>query len=95
VPFEVHKVLGPGLLESAYLECLYFELVHGGLFVEKQKPMPVVYKEVKLERGYRMDLLVDSKVMVEIKTVEAFTDVHTAQTLTYLKLGHYRFGTSY
>jgi GxxExxY protein len=83
---EVHKTLGPGLLESAYLECLHFDLEMGGLLVEKQKPMPIIYKDVKLEHGYRLDLLVENKVVVEIKAVEAFTDVHFAQTLTYLNL---------
>jgi len=89
---EVHKTLGPGLLESAYLECLNFDLIKSGLHVEKQKAMPIVYKEVKLEHGYRMDLLIENKVVVEIKTVEAFTDVHIAQTLTYLRLGNYKLG---
>lgn len=89
---EVHKQLGPGLLESAYQECLYYELLQNGLQVVKEKPMPIVYKEVKLDHGYRMDLLVNNKVVVEIKTVEAFTDVHTAQVLTYLKLGNYKLG---
>lgn len=89
---EVHKHLGPGLLESAYQECLYFELIKAGLKVEKEKPMPIIYKEVKLDHGYRIDLLVNSKLVIEIKTVEAFTDVHTAQVLTYLKLGNYKLG---
>jgi GxxExxY protein len=89
---EVHKQLGPGLLESAYRECLYYELVNAGLEVRKEKPMPVIYKEVKLDHGYRIDLLVNNKVVIEIKTVEAFTDVHTAQALTYLKLGNYKLG---
>lgn len=88
----VHKTLGPGLLESAYLECLYFDLVKNGFAVEKQKPMPIVYKDVRLEHGYRMDLLVDNKVVIEIKCVEEFTDVHAAQLLTYLRLGNYRLG---
>lgn len=89
---EVHKSLGPGLLESAYQECLYYELINNGLKVEKEKPMPIVYKDVKLDHGYRIDLLIENKVVVEIKTVEAFTDVHTAQVLTYLRLGNYRLG---
>ncbi len=89
---EVHKALGPGLLESAYRECLYFDLVQSGLYVEKEKPMPIVYKDVKLDHGYRMDLLVENKLVVEIKTVEFFTDVHTAQVLTYLRLGNYNLG---
>ncbi len=89
---DVHKGLGPGLLESAYKECLYFELVNMGLYTEKEKGMPIVYKEVKLEHGYRLDLLVESKVVVEVKTVESFCDVHTAQVLTYLRLGGYKLG---
>jgi len=89
---EVHKQLGPGLLESAYQECLYYELKQAGLNVQKEKPMPIVYKEVKLDHGYRIDLLVEEKVVIEIKTVEAFNDVHTAQVLTYLRLGKYKLG---
>ncbi len=89
---EVHKQLGPGLLESAYQECLFYELLKQGLHVVKEKPMPIIYKDVKLDHGYRIDLLVNSKVVIEIKTVEMFTDVHTAQVLTYLKLGNYKLG---
>ena len=89
---EVHKQLGPGLLESAYQECMYYELMQFGLKVQKEKPMPIVYKEVKLDHGYRIDLLVEEKVVIEIKTVDAFNDVHTAQVLTYLKLGNYKLG---
>ena len=82
---EVHKLLGPGLLESAYQECLVYELLNAGLIVERQTPVPVVYKEIKLQCGYRMDLLVENTVVVELKTVDAFNDVHEAQMLTYLK----------
>lgn len=89
---EVHKVLGPGLLESAYEECLAYELRLKGLQVSKQVPMPVVYKEVKLNHGYRMDLLVANRVVVEVKSVEFISDVHVAQLLTYLKLGDYKLG---
>lgn len=89
---EVHKQLGPGLLESAYQECLFYELTKMGLKVEKEKPMPIVYKEVNLDHGYRIDLLVEDKVVIELKTVEALHDVHTAQVLTYLKLGNYKLG---
>jgi len=89
---EVHKQLGPGLLESAYQECLFYELKLIGLEVQKEKPMPIVYKEVKLDHGYRIDLLVENKVVIEIKTVEALNEVHIAQVLTYLKLGSYRLG---
>jgi len=75
--FKVHSELGPGLLESAYEECLYYEMKKFGLVVEKQKSLPLIYYEVKLEAGYRIDLLVENKVVVEIKSIEAFTDVHT------------------
>ena len=89
---EVHKILGPGLLESAYEECLLYELVNAGLFVERQKAVPVIYKEIKLECGYRMDMLVENKVVLELKTVEAFNDVHEAQMLTYLKFAEKPIG---
>lgn len=89
---DVHKQLGPGLLESVYQECLYYELIEKGLKVEKEKPMPIVYRNVKLDHGYRIDLLVENKVVIELKTVESLTDVHTAQVLTYLKLGNYKLG---
>ena len=89
---EVHKKLGPGLLESAYQQCLSYELKQEGLIIEMEKPMPIVYKEIKIDHGYRMDLLVENKVVVELKTVEAFTPVHTAQVITYLKLGGYKIG---
>ena len=89
---EVHRSLGPGLLESAYQECLYYELINRGFSVRKELALPIVYKEVKLNHGYRIDLLVDEKIVIEIKTVEYFTDVHMAQILTYLKLGGYKLG---
>ena len=89
---EVHTVLGPGLLESAYKECLYYKLAKSGLWVEKEKAMPLVFEEVKLECGYRIDLLVENKLVIEIKSVEALNDVHLAQTLTYRKLGNYKLG---
>ncbi|HLN71732.1 MAG TPA: GxxExxY protein [Prolixibacteraceae bacterium] len=90
--YSVHSPLVPGLLESAYEECLYYELKQVGLLVEKQKPLPLVYKEIKLEAGYRIDLLVDKRVIIEIKSIESFTDVHTAQVLTYLKLSGCKIG---
>lgn len=90
--YSVHSSLGPGLLESAYEECLYYELKQVGLLVEKQKPLPLVYKEIKLDAGYRIDLLVDKRVIIEIKSIESFTDVHTAQVLTYLKLSGCKIG---
>lgn len=89
---EVHKSLGPGLLESAYKECLYYELFKTELSVEKEVAMPIVYKEIKLDHGYRMDLLVNNKVVIEVKTVEFLNDIHKAQLLTYLKLGNYKLG---
>ncbi len=89
---DVHKALGPGLLESAYKECLYYKLRTEGLYVEKEKPMPLVFEEVQLECGYRMDLLVENKVVLELKSVETLNDIHLAQTLTYLKLGNYKLG---
>jgi GxxExxY protein len=82
---EVHRHLGPGLLESAYEACLAYELRQRGLGVERQKPLPIVYKDIKLDQGYRIDLLIENKVIVELKVVEALTDVHEAQLLSYLK----------
>ena len=90
--FTVHSSLGPGLLESAYEACLYYELKQAGLKVERQKLLPLVYKEVSLDAGYRMDLLVEDRVVIEIKSIEAFTDVHIAQVLTYLKLSGCKIG---
>jgi len=89
---EVHKVLGPGLLESAYKECLYYKLFQSGLNVVKEKAMPLIFEEVILECGYRIDLLVENKVVIEVKSVEALNDIHLAQTLTYMKLGDYKLG---
>ncbi len=90
--FKVHSALGPGLLESAYEECLFYELSQLGLKVEKQKPLPLVYREVKLDAGYRVDLLVENCVIVELKSVEALNDVHLAQIITYLKLSNCKLG---
>jgi GxxExxY protein len=90
--FKVHSALGPGLLESAYRECLAYELSKEDLRVNKEKPMPLIYKEVKLDCGYRIDILVEDKVVIELKVVEAFNDVHIAQTLTYMKLSNCRLG---
>jgi|SRR5665213_1873954 len=84
--FKVHSALGPGLLESAYQACLVHELIKAGLFVEVQKACPLVYDQMKLDCGYRIDILVENEVIVELKTVEAFRDVHLAQILTYLRL---------
>jgi GxxExxY protein len=84
--FTVHTALGPGLLESAYEACLVYELRKAGLNAEVQKPLPLVYEDIKLDCGYRIDILVENEVIVELKTVEAFRDVHVAQVLTYLRL---------
>lgn len=89
---RVHTELGPGLLENAYEACLYYELIQAGLLVRKQSPMPVVYHDVKLEVGYRIDLFVENKVVAEIKAVVAFHDLHFAQLLTYLKLSKCKLG---
>jgi len=89
---KVHKALGAGLLESAYEECLYYKLQKIGLFVEKQKALPLVYEDVKLEAGYRIDLLVERKLIIEIKSVEELNDLHLAQILTYLKLSGCKLG---
>ena len=83
---QVHRVLGPGLLESAYEACLAFELGRRGLKVEQQKPLPLIYERVKLECGYRIDLLVEGLVVVEIKSVDALAPIHEAQVMSYLKL---------
>jgi GxxExxY protein len=89
---EIHKALGPGLLESAYQECLVYKLKKTGLFAEKEKPMPLIFEDVKLDCSYRIDILVEHKVVIEIKSVEALNEIHLAQTLTYMKLGNYRLG---
>lgn len=89
---EIHKKLGPGLLENVYKECLFYKIKQYGLFVEKEKALPLVFEEVKLDCGYRIDLLVENKFLIEIKSVESLTSNHLAQTLTYLKLGNYKLG---
>lgn len=89
---KVHRNLGPGLLESAYEECLYYELRKTGLMVEKQKALPLVYDEIRLDAGYRIDLQVENKFIIEIKSVEALNDLHLAQILTYLKLSNCKLG---
>jgi GxxExxY protein len=88
----VHRALGPGLLESAYEACLAFELIQRGLKIEQQKPLPVIYKDVKLDCGYRMDLLVETSVIVEIKAIENIALIHEAQLLSYLKLSGCKVG---
>lgn len=89
---EVHRNLGPGLLESAYQECLFYELRTQKLNIEKEISLPIIYKEIKIDHGYRIDLLIENRLVVELKTVEKFTDVHTAQILTYMRLGEYSTG---
>ncbi|MBI1836791.1 MAG: GxxExxY protein [Flavobacteriia bacterium] len=90
--YKVHSALGPGLLENAYEECLFYELKLRGINVEKQKVLPLVYHDVKLDSGYRLDLLVENKVVVELKSIESFSEVHLAQVLTYLKLSKCKVG---
>jgi GxxExxY protein len=89
---KVHKQLGPGLLESVYKECLFYELVKTGFYVEKEKPLPVIYQEIKLECGYRLDLLVENRLIIEIKAVEELNKIHLAQVLTYLKISGCQLG---
>ena len=89
---KVHQALGPGLLESAYEECLFHELKKNGLDVQKQKALPLVYEEVKLDVGYRIDIIVENKLIIEVKSVETLNDVHFAQLLTYLKLTNCKLG---
>lgn len=89
---EVHRNLGPGLLESAYEECLAYELRQKKLSYERQKELPIVYKDLKLEYGYKLDLLVENSIIVEIKSVEKIAPVHTAQILTYMRLANIKIG---
>jgi GxxExxY protein len=89
---KVHKALGPGLLESAYEETLFYEIKKAGLKVEKQKPLPLIYEDVKLEIGYRIDLIIEDKLIIELKAVDSLNDVHLAQILTYLKLSNKKLG---
>lgn len=89
---RVHAALGPGLLESSYKECLYYEILKAGFFAEKEKSLPLVYEAVKLDAGYRIDILVENKLIIEIKAVDTLAQVHTAQVLTYLKLSRSRLG---
>lgn len=89
---DVHRILGPGLLEKAYEECLYHKIVKAGLNARKQVPMPLVFEDVKLECGYRIDLLVEDKLVIEVKSCEALHPLHLAQTLTYMKLGNFKLG---
>ena len=89
---EIHSHLEPGLLESAYHECMFFKIKHLGLSVIKEKPIPLVYEDVKLYCGYRIDLLTENKLVIEIKSVDSLNEIHLAQTLTYLRLGNFKLG---
>jgi len=90
--FKVHKALGPGLLESSYEACLFYELTKAGFVVERQQVLPLIYDEVKLDAGYRLDLVVNNSVIIEIKSVEELAPIHKAQILTYLKLSKIKLG---
>lgn len=89
---DVHRIIGPGMLESAYEECLTYELIQKRLKVDRQKPIPIVYKKIKLDCGYRLDLLVESKVIVEIKSIDFVLPVHEAQILTYMRFANIKIG---
>ncbi|RDB03862.1 GxxExxY protein [Runella aurantiaca] len=89
---EVHRELGPGLLESAYEECLFYVLNQNQIYTERQKAMPLLFKGVHLDCGYRLDLFIERKVIVELKAVEAINDVHKAQLMTYMKLAKCKVG---
>ena len=89
---KVHKNLSPGLLESSYEECLFYELNKSGLFIERQKSLPLIYENIKLDIGYRVDLLIEKKLIIELKSVDALNDIHFAQLLTYLKLSNCKLG---
>lgn len=89
---KFHKNLGPGLLESAYQECLIHEIKKKGLFIEKEKPLPLIYEDIKLDLGYRIDIMLENKFIIELKSVEALNDIHLAQILTYLKLTNCKLG---
>ena len=89
---DVHTALGPGLLENAYLECLFYKLHKAGIYVEKEKSLPLVFEGVQLDCGYRLDLLVENCIVVELKSVKKIEDIHLAQMLTYLKLGKFKVG---
>ena len=92
ISIEVHKALGPGLLEHVYKECLFHKISQHGIYAVKEYPVPLVYEEIKLECGFRIDILVMNRLVLEIKSVEALHDVHLARTLTYMKLGNFRLG---
>ena len=89
---KVHSQLGPGLLESVYEECLSYKILKAGIYIERQKPIPLIFEEVRMECGFRCDILVESKLIIEIKSCEALNDIHLAQVLTYLKLSGVKLG---
>jgi GxxExxY protein len=89
---EIHRALGSGLREGAYQECLFYKLNAEGLYTEKEKPMPILFEGQNIHRGYRIDLLVENKVVIELKSVKDLNNVHLAQTLNYLKLGGFKLG---
>ena len=89
---DVHTALGPGLLENVYKECLFRKLTKSGIFVEKEKPLKLVFEEITLDCSYRIDLLVEEKIVIELKSVKKLEDIHTAQILTYMRLGKYEVG---
>ncbi len=90
--YEVHTTLGSGLLESTYEECLYYELIHCGLHVERQKSLPILYKDIQIDAAYRLDIVVENSVIIELKSVEGLLPIHTAQLMTYLKLSRIKCG---
>ncbi len=90
--FKIHTALGPGLLESVYVECLNYELIQSGMIVEKQKALPLAYGNVKLEAGYRIDLLVNEEIVIEVKSIDSLAEIHMAQILTYLRLSKCNLG---
>lgn len=90
--YKVHSELGPGLLESTYEVCLEYEMIKAGLTVERQKPLPVIYDQIKLEAGYRIDLLVNYQIVLEIKSIDSIAPIHKAQLMTYLKLSGKKLG---
>ena len=90
--FEIHTVLGPGLLESAYEECLCYELAQCNISVEIQKALPIIYKGIKVDAGYRLDIVVNNSVVIELKSVETLHPIHTSQLITYLKLSNIKYG---
>lgn len=89
---QVHKALGPGLLESAYEQCLLYEFKKRNISIENQKALPLIYEDVKMDAGYRVDFLIENKLIVEVKSVEGLNDIHLAQVLTYLKLSNCKLG---